>query len=138
MTSDARPPTSAERTTLASATTAAGGEIVEDLLLAGALFGELLADLLGEAQEHFAAHLDGELGRVPGQIEAGGAPSRVTRMTSSERNISLARSRKSRTVTTFMWSPPWSQTDRSALARICQAARRELCWCGRAARPVRA
>jgi hypothetical protein len=58
---------------LASATTAAGSEIVEDLLLAGALLGELCADLLGEAQEHFAAHLDRELGRVPGQIEAGAA-----------------------------------------------------------------
>jgi hypothetical protein len=49
MTSRARPPMSAERTTLASATTAAGSEIVEDLLLFGALFGELCADLFGEA-----------------------------------------------------------------------------------------
>jgi hypothetical protein len=49
MTSRARPPMSAERTTLASATTAAGSEIVEDLLLCGSLFGELCADLFGEA-----------------------------------------------------------------------------------------
>jgi hypothetical protein len=41
---------------LASATTAAGSEIVEDLLLACTLALELGADLFGEAQEHFAAH----------------------------------------------------------------------------------
>src|SRR5687768_7760876 len=61
ITSRARPPMSAERTTLASATTAAGSEIVEDLLLGGSLLGELRADLLGEAQEHFAAHLEGNV-----------------------------------------------------------------------------
>src|SRR6266545_1956589 len=66
----ARPPMSAERMTLASATTAAGSEIVEHLLLAGALLVELGADLLGEAQEHFAAHLERQLGRVPRQEEA--------------------------------------------------------------------
>ena len=65
-TSCARPPISAERTTLASATTATGSEIVEDLLLAGALWlGELCADLLGKSQEHFAAHLDGHLRACP-------------------------------------------------------------------------
>jgi hypothetical protein len=46
MTRRARPPMSAERTTFASATTAAGSEIVEDLLLADALRAELGADLL--------------------------------------------------------------------------------------------
>ena len=43
----ARPPISAERTTLASVTTAAGSEIVEHLLLAHAVGLELRADLLG-------------------------------------------------------------------------------------------
>lgn len=67
----ARPPISADRTTLASVTTAAGSEIVEDLLLGCALGLELRADLFGEAQEHFAANLDGQLWRVPWQVEAG-------------------------------------------------------------------
>lgn len=44
----ARPPISADRTTLASATTAAGSEILEDLLLAFASGLELRADLFGE------------------------------------------------------------------------------------------
>jgi len=72
ITSRARPPISAERIALASATTAVGSEIVEHLLLARALLSQLGADLLGEAQEHFTANLDRELGRVPGQEEAGG------------------------------------------------------------------
>lgn len=55
----ARPPISAERMVLASATTAAGSEIVDYLLLAHVLLGELGADLFGEAQEHFAADFDG-------------------------------------------------------------------------------
>ena len=42
----ARPPISAERIALASATTPAGSEIVEHLLLARALLSELRADLL--------------------------------------------------------------------------------------------
>ena len=32
----------------------------------------LCADLPGEAKEHLAPHLDGDVGRVPGQVEAGG------------------------------------------------------------------
>ena len=42
ITNRARPPISADKTTLASATTAAGGEIVENLLLARALCVERL------------------------------------------------------------------------------------------------
>jgi len=49
ITSRARPPISAERTTLASATTAAGSEIVEHLLLVCAAGFELRADLFGQA-----------------------------------------------------------------------------------------
>ncbi len=59
------------KTTFASATTAAGSEIVEYLLLGCALSVDLRADLFGETQEHFAANFDGQLGCVPGQIEAG-------------------------------------------------------------------
>jgi hypothetical protein len=67
MTTGARPPMSADRTTLASATTAPGSEIVEYLVLAGALVGEFCADLLGKAQEHFAAQLDGRSGVSQGR-----------------------------------------------------------------------
>ena len=58
MTRRARPPISAARTTLASATTAAGSEIVENLFLARAFGVELSADLLGQAHEHLAANVD--------------------------------------------------------------------------------
>jgi integrase len=44
--------------TLASATTAAGGDIVENLLLAGTAGFELRSDLFREAQEHLAAYIE--------------------------------------------------------------------------------
>jgi hypothetical protein len=44
------PPISADRRTFASATTAAGSEIAENVLLAGAVGFELRSDLFGEAQ----------------------------------------------------------------------------------------
>lgn len=66
MTSRAGATISADRTRLAPATTAADSEIVEDLLLAGALLGELRADC-SKRRDHFKAHPHGNLGRVPGK-----------------------------------------------------------------------
>ena len=54
----ARPPISADRTTFASATTTAGSEIVEHLLLGDAVRLERRADLLRQLEEHLAANLD--------------------------------------------------------------------------------
>jgi len=71
ITSRARPPISAERTTFASATTAPGSEIVEHLLLSYTARLEVRPDLLRQTLEHLAAHLERQLGRVPGQEEAG-------------------------------------------------------------------
>src|SRR5579859_3572850 len=51
----------------------------------------------------------GRSGRSHGRKNPAGFPSRVTRRTSCERIISVARSRKSRSVTTFTWSPLWPQ-----------------------------
>jgi len=51
----------------------------------------------------------GSSGVSHGRKNPAGAPSLVTRITSSERNISLARSRNSLTLTTLMWAPEWSQ-----------------------------
>src|SRR3990172_10689458 len=65
-TSRARPPISADRMTLASATTTGGSEIAQDLLLGHASRRPLRRDLIGEAQEHLAPHVLRKLGRIPG------------------------------------------------------------------------
>ena len=57
-----------------------------------------------------------KLGVSHGRKKPAGAPSRVTRITSSDRNISVAWSRKSRTVTTFMWAPQWASIPQEVLA----------------------
>jgi hypothetical protein len=57
--------------TLASATTAAGSEIVEHLFFGGASVDQLRADLLGQAQEDFTADLKRELFGLPWEEEAG-------------------------------------------------------------------
>src|SRR5262249_27920085 len=62
-------PMRAERTTLASATTAGGREIAEHLLLADAFPLKRCADLLGQAQGDLAANLDRQLRRIPRQEE---------------------------------------------------------------------
>jgi len=71
-TSRARLPISADRMTLASATTAGGSEIAPDLLLRHASSLALRRDLIGEAQEHLAPDVLRKLGRIPGQEEPGG------------------------------------------------------------------
>ncbi len=68
----ARPPISAERMTFASATTAGGGEIAENLLLGHPSSLTLRRNLLGEAQKHLAANIGRELRSVPGQEEPSG------------------------------------------------------------------
>jgi len=69
----ARPPISAERMTFASATTAGGSEIAENLLLGHPSSLTLRRDLLGEAQKHLAANIGRELRSVPGQEEPSGS-----------------------------------------------------------------
>src|SRR5581483_6119580 len=61
----ARPPISAERTTFASATTAGGSEIAQNLLLGHASSLALGGDLLRQAQEDLSAHVLGELRPFP-------------------------------------------------------------------------
>ncbi len=68
----ARPPISAERMTFASATTAGGSEIAENLLLGHPSSLTLCRDLLREAQKHLASHIGRELRGVPGQEEPSG------------------------------------------------------------------
>lgn len=87
--------------TFASATTAGGSEIALNVFLGHAPRVALSRNLLGQPEEHLAPHVRRQFGRVPRQEEPG-RPSRVTRITSSDRNISLARSQKSRTVTTLI------------------------------------
>ena len=69
-TSRAQPPTSANKMTFASATTAGGSEIAQDLLLGHTSSLPLSSDLAGQPKEDLAAHVGGELGRVPRQEEA--------------------------------------------------------------------
>lgn len=69
----ARPPMSAERMTLASATAAGGSEIAQNLLLGHPSSLTLRRDLLGEAQKHLASHVGRELRGVPGQEEPRGS-----------------------------------------------------------------
>ncbi len=69
----ARPPISAERMTFASATTAGGSEIAQNLLLGHPSSLTLRSDLLGEAEEHLATHVGRELRGVPGQEEPRGS-----------------------------------------------------------------
>jgi hypothetical protein len=61
---------SAERTTLASATTAGGSEILEHLLLAYTPRLKLRADLFGKPLEHLPANVDREVRVVPRQEES--------------------------------------------------------------------
>ena len=68
----ARPPISADRITFASATTAVGSEIAQNLLLGHPSSLTLRRDLLGQAQKHLAAHVSRELRGVPGQEEPRG------------------------------------------------------------------
>src|SRR5438552_12738225 len=56
-TSRARPPIRAERMTFASATTAGGSEIAQDLFLGHASRLALSRDLLGQPEEHLASHI---------------------------------------------------------------------------------
>src|SRR5215211_2416248 len=61
----ARPPISAERTTFASATTAGGSEIAQDLLLGHTSSLPLRRDLVGQAQEDLSPHILWELRAFP-------------------------------------------------------------------------
>jgi hypothetical protein len=57
--------------TLASATTARGSEIAQNLLLGHSTLFALRSDLVGQPDEDLAAYVGGELGRVPGQEKTG-------------------------------------------------------------------
>ncbi len=73
-----------------------GSEIAQDVLLSHALLLALGRHLLGEVQEDLAPHVVRDLGACHGRETPAGRPSRMTRMTWSEWNISHARSRNSR------------------------------------------
>lgn len=59
--------------TFASATTAGGSEIAQNLLLGHPSSLTLRRDLLGEAQKHLASHVGRELRGIPGQEEPSGS-----------------------------------------------------------------
>ena len=59
--------------TFASATTAGGSEIAQNLLLGHPSSLTLRGDLLGEAQKHLASHVGRKLRGVPRQEEPGGS-----------------------------------------------------------------
>lgn len=60
---------SAARMTFASATTAGGSEIADDLLLGHPSSLALRRDLIGETQKHLASHVSRKLRGIPGQEE---------------------------------------------------------------------
>jgi hypothetical protein len=65
----ARPPISAERTTFASATTAAGSEVAEDILLAHTARRALGGNLIRQTEKHLALDVRWEISRTPRQEE---------------------------------------------------------------------
>jgi len=72
-TSRALPPISAETMTLASATTASGSEVVEDILLAHVTALALRGDLVAQPQEELATYVVTQARLCPGKEEPGRA-----------------------------------------------------------------
>jgi hypothetical protein len=70
----ARSPISAERTTFASATTASGSEVAEEILLAHATRLALSRDLIRQPEKHLASNIRRELRRGPRQKKPSWAP----------------------------------------------------------------